>query len=268
VDVGTFKVFVFDLDGTVYLGDSLLPGAQELISDLRTQGRTVRFLSNNPTRDPEQYARKLTAMGIPAVAGDVVTSGSAMAEWLAVHEPGAVAYPIGEEALVRQLEARGVPLSDDPAEVDIVVASYDRGFSYHKLQIAFDALWFHGRARLFATNPDRYCPLPGGRGEPDSAAMIAAVEACTGVTCERVVGKPDPAILYAAIADVGVEPENCLVIGDRLTTDTQLARNTGAGSALVLTGDATREDLAGVADDARPDHIIDTLDDLRAAVNV
>ena len=81
-------------------------------------------------------------------------------------------------------------MSEDPSEIDIVVASYDRTFTYAKLQIAFDALWFHKRARLVATNPDRFCPLPGGRGEPDCAAIVAAIEACTGVSARPTPASP------------------------------------------------------------------------------
>jgi ribonucleotide monophosphatase NagD (HAD superfamily) len=93
--------------------------------------------------------------------------------WLLAHHPDAVVYPIAEAPLRRAFESAGIRMSEDPAEIDIVVASYDRTFTYEKLQKAFDAIWFHRRARLIATNPDRYCPFPGGRGEPDCAAIVA-----------------------------------------------------------------------------------------------
>ena len=179
-----FAAYLFDLDGTIYLGDQLLPGAGELIGALRDRGLPVRFLSNNPTSDPEQYAAKLTRLGLPTPAAEIVNTVVTMTRWLLEHAPGAVVYPIAEAPLHRALERAGIRTSSDPAEIDVVVASYDRGFTYEKLQIAFDAIWFHRRARLVATNPDRYCPFPGGRGEPDCAAIVAAIEACTGATCE------------------------------------------------------------------------------------
>ena len=97
-----------------------------------------------------------------------------------------------------------------------MVASYDRGFDYRKLQIAFDAIWYHRRARLVTTNPDRWCPFPGGRGEPDAGAIVAAIEACTGVACEVNAGKPDPLMLEAAMELLGLEATDCVMVGDRL----------------------------------------------------
>src|SRR4029453_17979672 len=242
-----YAAYLFDLDGTIYLGDQLLPGARELVEKLRELGLPVRFLSNNPTSDPEQYAAKLTRLGLPTPAGEVVNTVVTMTRWLLEHAPGAVVYPIAEAPLHRALERAGIRTSSDPAEIDVVVASYDRGFTYEKLQIACDAIWFHRRARLVATNPDRYCPFPGGRGEPDCGAIIAAIEACTGVTCEATTGKPDPAMLEAALAGLGVEAADCVMVGDRLSTDIRMALDAGVTAALVLTGDTGPEDLEQLA---------------------
>src|SRR5699024_4079272 len=123
------------------------------------------------------------------------------------------------------LRATGIALSDDPQHMDIVLASYDRTFTYAKLQIAFDALWDADRgARLMSTNPDQYCPFPGGRGEPDAAGIVAAIEATTGVRCERTFGKPEASIAQMALERVGVEPADCVMVGDRLSTDIAVAR--------------------------------------------
>jgi len=257
-----FAAYLFDLDGTVYLGDQLLPGTGELIGALRDRGLPVRFLSNNPTSDPEQYAAKLTRLGLPTPAAEIVNTVVTMTRWLLEHAPGAVVYPIAEAPLHRALEAAGIRTSTDPAEIDVVVASYDRGFTYEKLQIAFDAIWFHRRARLVATNPDRYCPFPGGRGEPDCAAIVAAIEACTGVACETTTGKPDPAMLEAALAGLGVEPADCVMVGDRLTTDIRMALDAGVTAALVLTGDTQPGDLDGLAPGDTPDLVLDRIDRL------
>ena len=257
-----YAAYLFDLDGTIYLGDQLLPGARELIEGLRERGLPVRFLSNNPTSDPEQYAAKLTRLGLPTPAGEVVNTVVTMTRWLQEHAPGAVVYPIAEAPLHRALAEAGIRTSSDPAEIDVVVASYDRGFTYEKLQIAFDAIWFHRRARLVATNPDRYCPLPGGRGEPDCGAIIAAIEACTGVTCEATTGKPDPAMLEAALAGLGVEAADCVMVGDRLSTDIRMALDAGVTAALVLTGETRPEDLDRLAPGDAPDVVLDRIDRL------
>ncbi|MEA5053562.1 MAG: HAD family hydrolase, partial [Propionicimonas sp.] len=168
-----YSAYVFDMDGTIYLGDEVLPGVADTLRVLRELGAPVRFLSNNPTKDPEQYAAKLARLGLPTPVSDIANTVVSTVGWLRHHHPDAVVFPIAEEPLIRALRAAGVQLSEHPAEIDIVLASYDRTFDYRKLQIAFDALWFHRRAILVQTNPDRYCPFPGGRGEPDCAAITA-----------------------------------------------------------------------------------------------
>ena len=131
-----YDVYTFDLDGTIYLGDGLLPGARETIEALRDRGRHVRFLSNNPTKDPEQYAEKLEGLGLPTPLEEIVNTTVTTTHWLLEHAPGAVVFPISEEPLKRAFAAAGIAMSEDPEEIDIVVASYDRTFEYRKLQIA------------------------------------------------------------------------------------------------------------------------------------
>jgi HAD superfamily hydrolase (TIGR01450 family) len=257
-----YQAYAFDLDGTIYLGDHLLPGAGRLVEELRRRRLAVRFLSNNPTKDPEQYAEKLERLGLPTPVEEIVNTVVTMTRWLLDNAPGAVVYPISEPPLHRALEQAGIRMSSDPAEIDVVVASYDRTFTYEKLQIAFDAIWYHRRARLVATNPDRFCPFPGGRGEPDCAAIIAAVEACTGVRCEANTGKPDPAMLRAALTGLEVAPADCVMVGDRLSTDIRMALDTGTTAALVLTGETRAEDLQGLPPSDAPELVLDRVDRL------
>lgn len=254
--------YIFDLDGTLYLGDSLLPGAQRLIQALRAAGRRLLFLSNNPTKDPDAYAAKLSRLGIPTVPAEVLNTVVTTTHWLRQNYPSATVFAIAEEPLQRALRNAGFRLSEDPAEIDIVVASYDRTFEYRKLQIAFDALWYFKRARLIATNPDRYCPFPGGRGEPDAAAIVAAIEACTGVLCERYLGKPDPYVLAAALALLDLPAHECVMTGDRLYTDIKMARDAGMPSALVLTGETTPEALSDAGHAECPNYVLDRVDAL------
>jgi arabinose operon protein AraL len=152
-------------------------------------------------------------------------------------------------------------VSEDPAEIDIVVASYDRSFDYRKLQIAFDAIWFYGRATLVTTNPDRYCPLPGGRGEPDAAAIVGAIEGCTGAKCEVNVGKPDPIMLDTIMDGMGLDREDCVMTGDRLYTDIRMALDAGMPSAVVLTGDTKAEDLQ-TSPENTPEYVLERIDHL------
>ena len=257
--------YLFDLDGTVYLGDELLPGAYDLICRLRELGRETLFLSNNPTRDPDMYAEKLDRLGLPTPVTHIVNTVVTMTAWLVKNAPGARVFVIGEEPLRRSVQRAGLQLSEDPAEIDVVVASYDRGFDYRKLQIAFDALWQHGRARLVTTNPDGYCPMPGGRGEPDAAAITAAITASTGVQCEVNVGKPDRIMLETAIEVLGVAAQDCVMVGDRLHTDIAMAAQAGVDSALVLTGESTRASAAAAPPDRRPTYVLDRIDQLLPA---
>jgi arabinose operon protein AraL len=254
--------YIFDLDGTIYLGDGLLPGAKRLILKLRELGKRVVFLSNNPTKDPKMYAEKLAKLGLKTPASEIVNTVVTMTEWLISNHPEATVFPISEEPLKNSLSEAGIRMSEDPGEIDIVIASYDRTFDYRKLQIAFDAIWFYKRAMLVTTNPDRYCPLPGGRGEPDAAAIVAAIEACTGTKCRVNVGKPDPIMLETVMDLIGLDVEECVTIGDRLYTEIRMANVAGIPSAVVLTGETTEEDLAGEPVENQPDYVLKRIDQL------
>jgi len=257
-----YEAYVFDMDGTIYLGDELLPGAARLITELRRREIPVRFLSNNPTRDPDMYAAKLTKLGLPTGVDDIANTVVTTVRWLMDHRPGAVVFPIAEEPLCRALAAAGIEISEDPSRIDIVISSYDRKFDYRKLQIAFDAIWFHRRAELIETNPDRYCPFPGGRGEPDCAAITAAIEACTGTKKVASLGKPDPVMVEEALRGLDVTPADCLMIGDRLMTDVAMAADAGMASCLVLTGDSTLEESDALPAHRRPTYVVDRVDEL------
>ena len=259
--------YVFDLDGTVYLGRALLPGAGEVIAAIRKRGCRTVFLSNNPTRDPQMYADKLGGLGVPTPVADIVNPVVTVPRWLQAHHPGAGVFVIAEEPLTQALATAGIRLTDRPEEIDVVVASFDRTFEYRKLQIAFDALWFHKRARLITSNPDRFCPMPGGRGEPDAAAIVAALEACTGVTCEANLGKPGAEMLETVLGMLGLSADRCVMVGDRLSTDIAMAATAGMDSALVLTGETTPEMAARLAPHDAPTWILDRIDHLLPAAD-
>ncbi len=252
-----YDAYIFDLDGTVYLGDGLLPTALETITRLRQLGKHTVFLSNNPTQSRQAYAHKLTRLGLPTPASSVVNSATVMVDFLQQHMPGARLFVVGETALCTELEQAGFTLTEDAAAVDAVIASFDRTFVYRKLQIAFDAIR-HG-ARFFATNADRYCPVPGG-GEPDAAAMIAAIEACTNTPVEAVVGKPSHYMIKAVLGLLNLPPARCLMTGDRLETDVLMGLEAGMATALTLTGATTQADLA--ASNIQPTYVIHRLADL------
>lgn len=258
----TYRTYLFDLDGTIYLGDEILPGVADTIGRLKGGGAAVRYVTNNPTRTADDYANKLTRLGIETAPHEVVTSVTATIQWLQRNAAEAKVFPIGEVALVETLRAAGIRLSDDPEEIDIVLASFDRTFTYQKLQTAFDALWRYKNATLMATNPDTYCPYPGGRGEPDAAAIIAAIEASTGARLQQTFGKPSPMLAHMALESLSVDARvgECLMVGDRLQTDIAMGVAAGIDTALVLTGDSTREDVDRLG--VTPTHIIRSVADL------
>ena len=236
-----FAGYILDLDGTVYLGDALLPGARRTVETLRRDGAQVVFMSNKPLETRADYASKLTRLGIPTSPDQVINSSWVLARWLAREAPGATLFVIGEEPLLDELRAAGFRLSRQPD------------------QIAFDAI--RAGARLIATNADRYCPVPGG-GLPDAAAVIGAIEGCTGVTVETVIGKPSPITVQAILDQLQLPAEQCLIVGDRLETDVRMGREAGMATAVVLTGVTTPELLA--RSDVHPDYVLHRLDDLLA----
>lgn len=252
-----YRAYLVDLDGTVYLGERLVPGAGEAIAALRAAGRRICFLSNKPLQSRADYAAKLARLGVPATPEDVVNSSYVLARYLAREAPGARCFVIGEPPLVAELRAAGLAPVED-ARVDYVVVAFDRTFDYHKLNVALQAVTRHG-ARLIGTNPDRTCPVEGGE-IPDAAGMIGAVEGVTGRRVDPVVGKPSRITLDVALERLGVAPDECAVVGDRLETDIAMGRAAGLPTILVLTG-VTRPDDPAILR-WRPDHVVGSLADL------
>jgi arabinose operon protein AraL len=252
-----YRGFIFDLDGTLYLGERLLPGAREALAALREAGRRVCFLSNKPIQSRGDYAAKLTRLGIPAVVDDVINSSYVLARHLAREAPGARCFVIGEPPLVEELRAAGLAPVDD-ARVDYVVVAFDRTFDYRKLDMALQAVTRHG-ARLVGTNPDRTCPVEDGE-IPDAAGMIGAVEGVTGRRVDPVVGKPSPITVRVVLDQLDLPAAECAIVGDRLETDIAMGHTAGLGTILVLTG-LTRADDPEIAY-WRPAHVVGSLGEL------
>jgi NagD protein len=248
-----FAGYLFDLDGTLYLGDALIPGAALTVERLRSAGARTVFLTNNPTSLPADYAAKLSRLGIPAEREDVVSSTDALVGYLRANAPGARLLSISERLLADLLGSEGFEVVDDPARTDVVVVAFDRTFDYVKLTAAFRAV--RAGARIVATNPDPYCPTPDG-GIPDCAAMLAAIEAATGRRAEAIVGKPSPHMAAAVTARLGLPSEDVVMVGDRILTDVAMARTAGMHAALVLSGATRPADLATTDVGLWPDFVL------------
>ncbi len=249
--------YIFDLDGTVYRGGRLIPGAAETLARLRARSARVVFLSNNPTYTREQYAAKLARLGIPCAVAEVANSTYAVIRELQRDAPAARLYVVGEPVLVNELRDAGFALAATPEETDIVLLAFDRTFHYGKWLFAHRAL--RRGAQLWATNPDRTCPTEEG-DTPDCGSLIPAFEASSGRKLDRMTGKPSPAIVRVAAECLGVPIGDCLMVGDRLETDVLMGRNAGCDTAVVLTGITTPDMLAG--SDIRPDYVLQSIADL------
>jgi HAD superfamily hydrolase (TIGR01450 family) len=253
-----YTVYLFDLDGTLYLGDRLLPTVRETVLELMRLGQQLIFLTNDATHPRAHFARKLSRLGLPVAAEEIINSSYVMLAYLQQRLPGERLFVIGEPSLRHELRQAGFYLCDRPDHVAAVVVSTDFHFNYRKLKAAFDAI--RSGALFVATNADRTYPLGDGGEEPDTGATIAAIETCTGHPLDVMVGKPSIYMAQIALRLAGVSPEHCLLVGDNLETDIRMGREAGMRTALVLTGVSHAEHLP--ASDIQPDYVIRQLADL------
>ena len=253
-----FSGYVVDLDGTVYLGDRPLPGAVETLGRIREIGSRLVFLTNNPLRSPASYAELLRGLGVQAAEREVVTPLGVLTGYLKKQHPGAAVLTVAEPLVDQTLLAAGISVTTEPSAAGVVVVSFDRTFDYTKLLRAFRAVHRHG-AVIVATNPDPFCPSPDG-GLPDCAAMLAAVEACTGSRAEAVLGKPGRQMAAEVHARLAVPPGDAAMVGDRILTDVAMSRALRMTSILVLSGATAASDVPGSA--VQPDYVIEGIGDL------
>ncbi len=259
---------IFDLDGTIYLSDCLLPGAAECVAELRRRRKRILFVTNKPLAPRLEYAAKLTRLGIPTREEEVMTSAIVLARHLARTAPSLRLFVVGEKYLRSELRAHGLtvveePLQQDPTcrmdatGIDAVVVAFDRTLDYAKLNLAYQAL--RRGARFYATNADKACPVAGG-AIPDAGATLAALEHITGRQVELLAGKPSPLMMQVALAQLGLPPSRCMIVGDRVETDMRMGQDSGMRTALVLTGVSTRESLRQLP--RQPDLVIESLEQL------
>lgn len=251
---------ILDLDGTVYRGDRLIPGACGAIEWLRRQVHRIVFVTN-ALESRAEHAAKLSRLNIPTEPDDVVNAPLVLTRYLNQQAPGATVFAIADPPL---LEALGTQfeLSEDPAEIDVVVASCDRSFDYRKLNIAFQALQ-HG-AQFLATNADAACPMPGGE-LPDAGAVIGALEGCTGRRVERIIGKPSSLMADVVLERLRRSASECLMVGDSLDSDIVMGHRAGMMTTLVLTGVTRRADVGRAP--VRPDHVLESVAELPALLD-
>jgi HAD superfamily hydrolase (TIGR01450 family) len=253
-----FKLVILDLDGVVYLGDQLIPGAREAVEALLEAGLAVRYMTNNSYRTRLAYTRKLRRLGIPARESDIYTSGYVTARQLFRNGArGKRAFVIGGPGLRHELELVGLELVEEPP-ADYVVTGFDPRLSYHKLATAFHC--YLGGAKLVASNRDRSFPSDAGH-MPAGGTMAAAVEHCCGARA-KAYGKPEASSLLAIVREAGAERQAALMVGDRLDTDVLAAGNAGLRSALVLTGSTSEQEARAARGKSRPTWILSSIAEL------
>ena len=234
---GVEAVFL-DLDGTLYLGDDMIEGALDFLLRLKEKGVQRFFLSNNSSKSVTQYLEKLQGMGVPAASEDILLSTHDLLAWLSANGVSET-YLVGTSGMRQMIEDAGV--STDSVNPQYVVLGYDTEITYEKLSTA--SIHLHKGVPMVASHPDVVCPSPDG-GLPDTGAYMDLFEATTGVRPEHICGKPNAGMILHKVEQLGLRPDQCAMVGDRLYTDMEMAERAGVHGVLVLSGEATREDLA------------------------
>jgi len=242
------QCFLIDMDGTFYLGERLIEGALRFVEVIRSAGQDFLFLTNNSSKDGQQYAEKITRLGLPVNAEKVLTSGAATAMHLQRQRPGAYVYLVGTPPLEAEFMERGFHLTGE--KPDVVVLGFDTGVTYAKLWRLCD--FVRTGLPYWATHPDLNCPTETGY-MPDIGAMIAFVRASTGREPDMVVGKPNRLIVEKAAERAGVPVSALCMVGDRLYTDIAMGATAGIPTVLMLSGETRPEDLQGAQH--QPDYV-------------
>lgn len=246
------KCFLLDMDGTFYLGDRLLEGSLDFIRALEERGISYLFLTNNSSKSADHYIQKLHRMGLDTK--NVLTSGQATAMYINEHYNGVPTFLLGNDILKEEMIRMGVNVVEEGAE--LVCIGYDTSFTYKKMCTFCDYLR-EGKPYI-ATHPDFNCPVDSKTGfEPDIGAIIAYAKAATGREPMEIIGKPNAQIVRAALERTGSKAEETCMVGDRLYTDIATGLNFGMLSLLVMTGEATYEDLKTTP--FKPDIVLERL---------
>ena len=246
------ELYIFDMDGTIYLGGVVFDCAVRFINSLRKAGKRVMFFTNNASHSPEFYLEKLTRLGFSPDPSEILTSGNVTIEFLKRHRAGKSVYLVGTPELCRQFEESGIKLSgEDEKSVDIVVTSFDTTLTYKKLDAA--CRYVRNGAEYLSTHPDFNCPTETGF-IPDSGAIAAFVTASTGAS-PTYFGKPYAETIEMISEVTGVSRDKMCVFGDRLYTDIALGKRHGVTAVLVLSGETKQSDVDAARPEDRPDFV-------------
>ena len=254
---------VLDMDGTIYLGGTLLPHALPFLSTLARLGIEHSFVTNNCSRSRAEYVEHLRDIGIEAKADSILTSAHATIHYLNANLPGAKRlFVFGTSGLCDDLRLAGFEMVDD--RPDAVIVGFDTRLTYERM--CQTASWISRGLPYLATHPDRVCPTDRPIVLPDCGAMCALLETATGRRPDAVPGKPNPLMLEAVFAQHQLAPGEVALVGDRLYTDIRMARDAGAIAVLTLTGETNRTDVERCPPNQRPDLVVADLGEFANAL--
>ena len=237
----TIKLYLFDMDGTLYLGDRLYDFTIDLLQTIRATGGRYLFMTNNSSKSVEDYIRKLEKMGIAATREDFITSSQATAYYLHKHHEGQTLYVCGTESLKAELRREGFTLTENTDDTDCIVMGFDTELTFRKLHDVSYLLLTRPEIPYIATNPDLVCPTEFG-SVPDCGSVCQMLQNVSG-RLPVVIGKPSALMPQLAMEKLGVSKEEACVVGDRIYTDVKSGLNAGIAGVLVLSGETTQEIL-------------------------
>ena len=241
-DLAQMQLFLFDMDGTLYLGDRLYSFTIELLQTIKKKGGRYLFMTNNSSKSVADYIKKLAKLGIEATREDFITSSQATAYYLHKHHEGQKLYVCGTESLKEELRYEGFTVTTNLEEVECVVMGFDTELTFQKLHDVSYLLLTRPGIPYIATNPDLVCPTEFG-SVPDCGSVCIGIKNATGRE-PVVIGKPSPLMPQLAMERLGIAKEHTCVVGDRIYTDVKSGLNAGIAGILVLSGETTPEILA------------------------
>lgn len=258
VDLNDIKVYLFDMDGTLNMGEVPFDGAMDTLRMLERAGKRVYFVTNNSSKSKVAYVAKLARMGYEAKEEQIVTSGMATVSYLHKNHPGQSVFIMGTEVLKQEFIHGKIAVKEVGEDADVAVLAFDTELTYAKLWHTTNLI-AAGKPYI-ATHPDFVCPSDKG-DMPDAGSFIAAVEATNGHRPDVIIGKP-----YSPMADFvfdycKAKPAECAFVGDRIYTDIKFGVNNGMTSILVMTGETTYDVLN--ASDVKPDYVLESVNELR-----
>ena len=240
MSLGDKRLFLLDMDGTIYLSDRLFAGATEFLALVRSRGGRAVFLTNNSSRGTEAYVAKMARLGVETSPEDYLTSADAAIRALLLRGDGLRWYVCGTQSLKDQLRASGIPVAETRQEGEGVLLGYDTELSYAKLEDC--CILLNAGVPYAATHPDPVCPTWYGSA-PDCGSVIELLHTCTGRRPEAIFGKPRPDMALMAMEKFGFSPAETCLMGDRVYTDIACGVNAGIDTIFVLSGEGTPSDI-------------------------